>query len=409
MVTWLESEKIFREATKHLPEDQRFIEWKPSQNQAYSDWEGQQLMNYLLLFPTGEGKSTTSLGMIASRDYDHLVVVAPLRTHEAWKRDAKLLGFKVAVLTHEAFRQPKRSFPRDVPIIFDEFHKLGGVGAVGFKKARQIAQTHMAPIFALSATPNYNDGERCFCLEAVVGHDYTQYEKWLRDVAVVEPNRYGYYPNFVRFIDYNGAFQYLDAQPWCSYIEDTADWRKETLDLPTHVDELFERYGLDVANKRIMASMMEKGHRRTNMRFIDDATGKIRQEIQDAIFALRKTHSTHTKWLIFCSHKTVANALYGSAVNQEKLFLITGDTKEAVADEQKRAFIHATGVADLIGTSTLAEGVDGIDKVCQALLILDDLVGDDAKRRQLVGRILPRGRSDERERLVVTAKFEGDE
>jgi len=44
----------------------------------------------------------------------------------------------------------------------------------------------------------------------------------------------------------------------------------------------------------------------------------------------------------------------------------------------------------LIGTATLATGTDGMDKVCDTLVILDD-TDDDALRRQLVGRIMPRG------------------
>ena len=44
----------------------------------------------------------------------------------------------------------------------------------------------------------------------------------------------------------------------------------------------------------------------------------------------------------------------------------------------------------LVGTASLATGTDGLDKVCDSLLILDD-TDDDALRRQLIGRIMPRG------------------
>ena len=43
-----------------------------------------------------------------------------------------------------------------------------------------------------------------------------------------------------------------------------------------------------------------------------------------------------------------------------------------------------------MGTTALATGTDGIDKVCDTLVIVDD-VDDAALRRQLIGRILPRG------------------
>ena len=44
----------------------------------------------------------------------------------------------------------------------------------------------------------------------------------------------------------------------------------------------------------------------------------------------------------------------------------------------------------LVGTQTLATGTDGLDKVCDTLVILDD-TEDDSMRRQLIGRIMPRG------------------
>ena len=44
----------------------------------------------------------------------------------------------------------------------------------------------------------------------------------------------------------------------------------------------------------------------------------------------------------------------------------------------------------LIGTASLATGTDGLDKMCDTLIILDD-TDDDSLRRQLIGRIMPRG------------------
>jgi superfamily II DNA or RNA helicase len=44
----------------------------------------------------------------------------------------------------------------------------------------------------------------------------------------------------------------------------------------------------------------------------------------------------------------------------------------------------------LVGTASLATGTDGLDKMCDWLVILDD-TDDDALRRQLIGRIMPRG------------------
>jgi superfamily II DNA or RNA helicase len=66
----------------------------------------------------------------------------------------------------------------------------------------------------------------------------------------------------------------------------------------------------------------------------------------------------------------------------------TTRTKEERIEEFRRGKLDV-----LIGTATLATGTDGIDKVCDTMVILDD-TDDDSLRRQLVGRILPRGESD---------------
>jgi superfamily II DNA or RNA helicase len=47
-------------------------------------------------------------------------------------------------------------------------------------------------------------------------------------------------------------------------------------------------------------------------------------------------------------------------------------------------------VSVLIGTDALATGTDGLDKVCDTLVIVND-TSDNAQRKQLMGRILPRG------------------
>ena len=44
----------------------------------------------------------------------------------------------------------------------------------------------------------------------------------------------------------------------------------------------------------------------------------------------------------------------------------------------------------LVGTATMRTGTDGLDRVCDTLIIIDD-TDDDAARQQLIGRILPRG------------------
>ena len=69
--------------------------------------------------------------------------------------------------------------------------------------------------------------------------------------------------------------------------------------------------------------------------------------------------------------------------------LITGATKPTDRRKELERFIDGT-TSILIGTAALATGLDGLDKVCDRILLYDDT--DDASlRRQVIGRIMPRG------------------
>jgi len=406
LIRWERCEGLFRQADASLPEDRRFKAWKQSQTDAFNRFQTLKLRRMFLFFPTGEGKSKTSLALIGAEGYDRSVVIAPLKTHDQWKRDAGTLGIQIKIYTHEMFRQPGTHTPTNVPWIVDEYHKLGGHGGEGFKKWKRLAPKIKHPIVGASATPNYNDPDRAFCLEVAFDErPIYNYGDWIHKHCLTEPNRYAYYPKVLGFKDYDNVQAYLSDKPWVAYIEDKATWEEWELILPSTHDFLFEEYGLVVRNKRITNSDMEKRHKRIDSYFIDD-DGRIRQEIMDTVIQYIFDSTDHKKWLIFCSHKTVAEALYKTMMLMyREVYLISGDTKDV--ERQKMGFINTPPEvkAVLIGTSAIAEGVDGLDKVCQALLLLDPLVGDGAKTRQIIGRILPRGTDDGLTRDVVTAMF----
>ncbi|QKY80363.1 DNA helicase [Microbacterium phage Pabst] len=406
-VTWSKAERLFRAADSHKPEGQRFESWKQSQTEAHYAWDGlhgrgtgKPLRVQLLLFPTGEGKSKTSLAQIASRGFDEIYVVAPPKTHPAWKRDAAILGVHVELMSHKAFRE-RKNFLRK-PFIIDEVHMLGSRTGDGWKRLQRMHQA-MPALIMCSATPNYNKPERAFCLTTIGDeHPIANYERWMYANCTTEPNRFGYYPIVTGFKDYDDAIQYLIDRPWVAYVEDTATWTAKELRLPTPNLLNFEKLNFSKRHHRLMNSDMEKRHKRVDLRFIND-DGRIRSEVMDAIQDELNKYPERTKWLIFCMHKTVAKALYASAAINTHL--IDGDTKTTDVDPIINDFVQAEE-GWLIGTTALATGVDGIDKVCTSMLILDDIDGDNSKRRQLIGRILPRGNADKRERLVITASFE---
>jgi superfamily II DNA or RNA helicase len=149
----------------------------------------------------------------------------------------------------------------------------------------------------------------------------------------------------------------------------------------------FTHYSYNERKHRIMASQMEQRHATRIHGLIDPLTNELQAEVSRIV----RQHLAPLPVMIFCNSSTVARAVEQS-VRSEWLMssaLVTGTTpKQAKLDALD---MFRNGSLDiLIGTATLATGTDGLDKVCNTLLIIDD-TDDDALRRQLVGRIMPRG------------------
>lgn len=386
--------------------DPKFTSWKEGQQAAFELWVREALTRMLLMFPTGEGKSKTALALIHAEGYDEVIVIAPPRTHKSWQQDASALGMKLTVHSVQKFRMAGTKYPKGIPWIVDEFHLLGGHDGVGWKKmSRMTARMGDTPFLILSATPEYNDAERCFCVQAVMDGGNANYLKWLIDHCILHPNPHGYYPLVDEdkpFLAYDGSLDFLTKQRWCAYIEDTAEWEEHEFPLPLFQDETMETYGYDRRLHRMVNSDMQEYHRRVDYQHLSDDR-LIRPRILNPILDLIDDGN---KWFVYASHSTVARALLNTLNTYKyQAGIIDGETSEANVALIKHMFVHG-GMNILIGTSSVATGVDGLDKVCQRMLILDDIRGDHALRRQLIGRILPRGVDDGLQRHVYRATFQ---
>ena len=376
------------------------VTWKESQTNAYTRWQEQDLQRMLVLFPTGEGKSITGLALLAARGHRRATVVAPPKTQPKWIADAKKIGMQIEVVSPTKFRMQDFKVSKHHPLIIDEFHLLGGRDAIGWKKLKRGASVHVAEILMLSATPEYNSPERAFCVDAIATGQ-GNFENWFTEHCITEPNRFKYYPDITGFKQFKNSLEYLIAQSYTAYVRDDAEWNASEVTIPSHVNTELEMYGLSRRHGRLVASDMEKRHKRAEEQYIRP-NGLIHDDIIDVV---TKIIEGEDKWLLFCAHKTVANSLYDTLYKyyEGRLHIINGDTKSDWVPKILEQF-REPGPAILVGTTALATGVDGIDKVCQRLLILEDIVGDNALRRQLIGRILPRGLDDGLPRYVVTAR-----
>jgi hypothetical protein len=405
MLTWEQCEEKWREADKHKPPAKRFKEWKRSQNAAYAQWQG--LKRMLLFFPTGEGKSKTALSLLATRGHTRVFVLAPKKTMEQWQGDARVLGIEIVFMTFEKFWRDTAKVPRGIPWIIDEYHRLGGRDGAGFKKVNRMMSKYEGDLIMASATPNYNDAERVFCLTAVGDFKPVRnYMDWLIQHCELKASRWSFYPDVLGFKKFPGALEFLCSLPWVCYVEDTAVWTEEDWHFKDFQDDIFKQYGFSKRHMRISASWMEEGHKDSNIRYLDE-DGLLRDEHLDMLTYMMGRYPGRFHWLVFCAHATVAIATYKALQDTGwNPFLIDGNTDDT--ESVKQAFLACSDDAGgvLVCTTAIAEGIDGLETKSQSLVLFDPLVGDPSKTRQIIGRILPRGVDDGIERLVVNARFE---
>lgn len=352
--------------------------------------EGRQRV--CLYYRTGAGKSLTALAFVVAWGHTRATVIAPPSTHRQWVELGERLGVQVAPMSHAKFRMPKTKLARDEPVVADEFHLFGGQAGKGWRKLDRMAMGLAAPLVLLSATPNYNDAERVYCVQHVLDPLSCRggYIQFLYEHCNTEPNHFGITPlvNEIRpFKKFLSASEYLAALPRVEYLPDDLVYQIQDIAVPAYWPKEAELYGLNRRARRLIASQIEERHARVNLALVDDS-GRIRAEIYQILSDIVGAATTPS--LVFAAHSSVATALGASLDDhQVRHEVVYGE----LTNKQKEASIRAFTSGDLdvlVGTATLATGTDGIDKMCDTLVILDD-TDDAALRRQLIGRIMPRG------------------
>lgn len=342
----------------------------------------------LLFYKTGAGKSYASV--LAVRELGHRVVtvVAPPSTHDAWLALGKDLGVLVTTMSHAKFRMKTTKLSRHEAVIADEFHMFGGHKGQGWKKLDTLARHLQAPLLLLSATPNYNDIERCYCAMHILSPEKAHggYLQFLYTHCVTEQNPFGMEPIVTGFKHYTDAAHFLSSMDKVFYLKDDTVFSIDDEPYAVNLPAEFRSLSYDARRHRVMASQMEQRHTLRLHALVDPSTGKL----WDHVERLLMRHATDLPVLIFCNSARIAGAVAKTLAGLQ-VELVTGTTP-------KQAKLHALdmfrsgGLDFLIGTATLATGTDGLDKVCNTLVIVDD-TDDDALRRQLIGRIMPRGDS----------------
>lgn len=342
-----------------------------------------------LYYKTGAGKSLTAVLGLKELWYDQALIIAPPSTHMQWSQLAWKYGIEAEVMSHAKFRMKDTRISRHTPIIADEFHLFGGQQGKGWKKLDTLARHLQAPLFLLSATPNYNDAERCYCVQHLLDPASTKggFLQFLYQNCRTEQDPFSMVPKVLGFLNHTDAADYLSSLPNVYHLPDDLVYDIEPVPYQQFLSRSLVEYGYNGRDHRMIASIMERRHTERYQGLVDDQ-GFLKPRIYGQLKRIIDDSSTPV--MIFSNHSTIAEATAKALDRARKRYaIVTGNTpkkvKEAILSEF-RAGVHDI----LIGTATLATGTDGLDRVCDTLVILDD-TDDDALRRQLVGRIMPRG------------------
>ena len=180
-----------------------------------------------LYYRTGAGKTLTSLMCLHYLGHHDAIVIAPPTTHEMWIAAGKLLDIQVQPMSHAKFRQKTTLLPRTLPVVADEFHMFGGHGGLGWKKLDRLAGGLKAPMILASATPNYNDAERVYCIQHILDPLSCKggFLQFLYDHCITEANPFAAMPNVIGFRNYDSAADYLAALPKVMYVPDELQYK----------------------------------------------------------------------------------------------------------------------------------------------------------------------------------------
>lgn len=346
-----------------------------------------------LYYKTGAGKTYTGLSCMRLWGHDeNVLVIAPPSTHAAWEDAGDRLGVQLSCISHAKFRQKNFQLSRTQPVIADEMHLFGGHGGQGWKKLDRLAGALKAPLILASATPNYNDADRVYCIQHVLdpGSCKGGFIEFLYTHCNTKQNPFGIEPlvdDQNPFRNYPDAAAYLAALPHVQYLPDDLVYQIQDVPVKSVLPDELITLGYNRRNHRVIASQMEERHTLTFQTLVDE-TGRIQDHVYDLVADIMGAATTPV--LVYANHSTVAEALGQNLEAAGVDFrIVTGKTSAKDKETWIEEF-RSGSLPVLVGTASLATGTDGLDKVCDWLIILDDT--DDASlRRQLVGRIMPRG------------------
>lgn len=358
----------------------------------------EKIKNSLLYFTMGKGKTLTAVQVAVNAEdlINSVIVVAPPSTHKQWDiLLTKHVTVPVKIVSHQWLGKNedflKKNFSNTL-VVIDELHQSANRGKTLTKLVARLIKASFAALL-MSGTPFRNKEERLYVVHDWLFGDAESYESWLHKHCDTEPDRFAYYPKFLRFKagEIEDFLESIDRFAIRRiYIEKEALLYKETqLKLAAknpsrYMLETFSVYGK--GNFQIANSVRQKLAYMNYLNYCEsidrgtDGEMALTGARMDIIDIIEKYSDRNP--IVYCFSSKVSK-LYFEAY-WGLCYQVDGKTTKKNKELAIAAYKERGGV--MFATDSISTGTDGLQEVTNAIIIIDDTM-DGTNREQLIGRI----------------------
>lgn len=366
------------------------------------------MKNALLYFTMGKGKTLTAAQIAVNAQADDLIgsvmIVAPPSTHKQWDTVLKKhLNVPYKIVSHQWLGKNEdfldKNF-RKTLVVIDEVHQSANRGKVLTKLVSKLVKKCFAALL-MSGTPFRNKEERLYTVHDWLFGDTGSYERWLHLYCDTEPDRFAYYPKFLRFKageieDFLNDIDYLPLKR--IFVEREAlVYKEKVITLPiTNPDyetlQTYSVYGSKGLKPYITNWVQLSNSVRQKMAYLnylkycsyiqrsEDGEMRVygtREDVMEIIYS-----NADRSPIVYCFSSKLSKLYFEDYFGL--CYQVDGKTTKKNKELAIDAYKSKGGV--MFATDSISTGTDGLQEVTNTIIILDDTM-DGTNREQLIGRI----------------------
>ncbi len=359
-----------------------------------------KLKHSLLYFTMGKGKTLTAVQVAYDAQerkiINSVLIVAPPSTHKQWETLLKkYVTVPYKIVSHQWLGKNtdflKKNLGSTLAVI-DEVHQSANRGKTLTKAVTTLIKKCFAAML-MSGTPFRNKEERLYVVHDWLFGNADSFESWLHKFCDTEPDRFAYYPKFLRFkvgeiedfLESIDKFEYRRI-----YIEREALQFRETIlerpiiNLDYETLKTYSVYGTE--RFQVSNSVIQKSVYLNYLKYCNwiSRNGKEDMELhgtRDDLVDIIEAHA-HLNPIVYCFSSKISKLYFDDYFGLS--YRIDGKTTKKVKEKLIAAYKKAGGV--MFATDSISTGTDGLQEVTNTIIILDD-TSDGTNREQLIGRI----------------------